>query len=204
MSAFRLARRLGATGVHSRVWTTEDDVPVLYGQPLAGSAAVPPRDQLDVSRVASRRHGDAGRLLDAYGGDLHCLWSSPMRPSRAGHGGYSDYEQASGQSVVERLWLNHGDWNTLARWRETYEDVRLVNKSRRQEMTHGPERRAAQLSDAGIDVVNMHYADWKGGLVVLFARFGVLSFGWDAEHERMVDDLVAMNLDGIYMRLGLG
>jgi glycerophosphoryl diester phosphodiesterase len=65
-------------------------------------------------------------------------------------------------------------------------------------MRQGPERRAAQLSGAGIDAVNLHYAEWTGGLTTLFHRFGRLAFGWDAQHERILRSLVRMGIDGVY------
>ena len=65
-------------------------------------------------------------------------------------------------------------------------------------MRHGPERRAAQLSDAGIDAVNLHHSDWTGGLTTLFHRFDVCTFGWDAQFERVLDNLLTMGIDGVY------
>ncbi len=65
-------------------------------------------------------------------------------------------------------------------------------------MRQGPERRAAQLAEAGIDAVNLHYTDWTGGLTALFHRFGRYTFGWDAQHERIIRDLVRMGIDGVF------
>ena len=57
---------------------------------------------------------------------------------------------ASGNGALGRLWICHPDWHLLARWRTDpdFEGVRLVNSTRRKEMRQGPERRAAQLSEA--------------------------------------------------------
>ena len=73
-----------------------------------------------------------------------------------------------------------------------------MNSTRRQDMRQGPERRAAQLAEAGIDAVNLHYTDWTGGLTALFHRFGRYTFGWDAQHERIIRDLVRMGIDGVF------
>jgi glycerophosphoryl diester phosphodiesterase len=54
------------------------------------------------------------------------------------------------------------------------------------------------LAQAGIDAVNLHQSDWSAGLVTLFHRFGRLAFAWDAQHERVLTDLVRMGVDGIY------
>ena len=61
-----------------------------------------------------------------------------------------------------------------------------------------PERLAAQLSEDGIDAVNLHRSEWTGGLTTLFHRFGRLAFGWDAQHERMLTELLHMGIDGVY------
>ena len=35
-------------------------------------------------------------------------------------------------------------------------------------------------------------------MATLFHRFGRLCFGWDAQHRRILDDLLRMGLDGVY------
>jgi len=106
--------------------------------------------------------------------------------------------RAAGPGAPERLWVAHPDWELLATWRHDLADVRLVDSTRLRAMRQGPERRAAQLSSAGIDAVNLHYAEWTGGLTTLFHRFGRLAFGWDAQHERILRSLVRMGIDGVY------
>jgi glycerophosphoryl diester phosphodiesterase len=106
--------------------------------------------------------------------------------------------RAAGGGAPERLWLCHPDWQLLAGWRKDLADVRLVDSTKLRAMRQGPERRAAQLSAAGIDAVNLHYGEWTGGLTTLFHRFGRLAFGWDAQHERVLRSLVRMGIDGVY------
>ena len=106
--------------------------------------------------------------------------------------------RTAGGEAPGRLWLCHPDWELLAEWRKDFDDVRLVNSTKMREMRRGPERRAAQLSAAGIDTVNLHYEEWTGGLTTLFHRFGVLAFGWDAQHERVLKNLVKMGIDGVF------
>ncbi|MCA1846671.1 MAG: hypothetical protein LC792_26450 [Actinobacteria bacterium] len=105
---------------------------------------------------------------------------------------------ARAAGAAERLWLCHPDWEQLSAWRRSFPDVRLVNSTRLRAMRQGPERRAAQLSGAGIDAVNLHHTDWTGGLTTLFHRFGRLAFGWDAQHERVLRALLRMGVDAVY------
>jgi len=65
-------------------------------------------------------------------------------------------------------------------------------------MKQGPERHAAILREAGIDVLNMPYPDWSGGLVALFGRFGLQCFAWDCQHERQIAEVVRMGVDAVY------
>jgi len=106
--------------------------------------------------------------------------------------------RAAGGDAPARLWLCHPDWELLTRWRDDLADLHLVDSTKLKAMRQGPERRAAQLSAAGIDAVNLHHEEWTGGLTTLFHRFGVLCFGWDAQHERMIRNLVKMGIDGVF------
>ena len=106
--------------------------------------------------------------------------------------------RAAGDDAPGRLWLCHPDWELLAGWREDLHDLHLVDSTKLRAMRQGPERRAAQLSAAGIDAVNLRYDEWTGGLTTLFHRFGVLGFGWDAQHERVLRNLVNMGIDGVF------
>ena len=109
-----------------------------------------------------------------------------------------DVARAAHPGAPKHLWICHPDLTRLIQWRDRFPDVRLVNSTRIRELREGPERRAAELAKAGVDAVNLHYTDWTGGLTTLFHRFDRLAFGWDAQHERVVRELVRMGIDGVY------
>jgi glycerophosphoryl diester phosphodiesterase len=94
--------------------------------------------------------------------------------------------------------LCHPDHELVASWREPMAEVKLVESTRLRRMRFGPERHAASMREAGIDVVNLHHTEWTGGLTTLFHRFGVLSFGWDAQHDRILDELLDLGIDAVY------
>lgn len=106
--------------------------------------------------------------------------------------------RAASPGAPKHLWLCHADAPRLGRWRDEFPDVRLVNSTRLRDMKTGPERRAAELAKFGVDAVNLHYTEWTGGLTTLFHRFERLAFGWDAQHERIIQDLVGMGIDAVY------
>jgi len=71
-------------------------------------------------------------------------------------------------------------------------------RDREQFAREGAERRAAELAASGVDAINLHHSDWSGGLTTLFHRFERLTFGWDAQHERVLRGLLRMGIDGVY------
>ena len=50
----------------------------------------------------------------------------------------------------------------------------------------------------GIDVINLHHSDWTGGWIAMVHRFGLLAFGWDAQYERILEELLDSGIDGVY------
>lgn len=104
----------------------------------------------------------------------------------------------AGGEAETNLFLCTPSWEEAAAWRELSDGVKLVDSTRLRRIREGPERRAAALAAAGIDVVNMHVDDWTAGLVTLFQRFGLRAFAWDAQHRRQVDALLRAGVDGIY------
>jgi len=178
LDAFRLGLRLGATGLESDAWLTADGVAVLDHDGRVGG-----RLRRRMIADVERRH-----LFD-LSLDIKVPEAAETTMGVA---------QAAGNSAVERLWLCHPDLELLVGWRSRWPTVHLVDSTRLRLMRHGAERRAAQLAEAGIDAVNLHHSDWSTGLVTLFHRFGRLAFAWDAQHERVLADLVRMGVDGIY------
>ena len=100
--------------------------------------------------------------------------------------------------LLGRLWLCFGDWHDAAAVRPVDADVRLVESTRLARIREGPERRAALLAAAGVDAINMHQSDWTGGLTTLFHRFERYAFAWDAQHERVLQEVLRMGVDGVY------
>ena len=101
-------------------------------------------------------------------------------------------------TLLNRLWLCYRDWHVAAEVRAVDADVRLVDSTRLSRIKEGAERRAASLASAGIDAVNLHHSDWTGGMTTLFHRFDRYAFGWDAQHERVLQTLLRMGIDGVF------
>jgi glycerophosphoryl diester phosphodiesterase len=193
LEAFRLALRLGAPGLESDVWLTSDGIPVLDHD---GRVRHGLRRQPIASMARRELPAHIPALADLYaecGSDYE--FSLDLKDQRAAD---ATLAVARASGAADRLWLCHPSREVLVGLRPEAGDVHLVHSTRLRRMPHGPERLAAQLSDDGIEVVNLHRSDWTGGLTTLFHRFGRLTFGWDAQHERMILDLLDMGIDGVY------
>lgn len=193
LEAFRLALRLGATGLESDVWLTADGVPVLDHDGMAGSRwrrrpiSSIRRDQLPPAIPS------LAELYEACGAGYEL--SLDVKDTEAA-GAVVDVARAAGGE--DRLWLCHASWERVAEWRALSPAVRLVDSTRLRHMREGPERRAARLAEAGVDAVNLHHTDWNLGLTTLFHRFERLSLAWDCQHEPALDRALAGGADGVY------
>lgn len=195
IEAFALALKLGATGLESDVWLTADGVPVL--------------DHDGVVRAGLRRKpiGSVERsALPSWIPTLEELYATcgtdfelslDVKDDAAAAATVA-VARAAGDGVLPRLWLCHSDWELVRTWRSLADDVRLVDSTRLRRIKEGAERRAADLSRAGVDAVNLHHSDWSLGLTTLFHRFQLHCFGWDAQFERVLSALLHMGMDGVY------
>jgi glycerophosphoryl diester phosphodiesterase len=195
LEAFALALRLGATGLESDVWLTADGMVVLDHDGRVGSR-LRRRPIAGIPRSELPAHIPTLEDLYAACGSAFEL-SLDVQDAEAAAAVVA-VARAADPGAVGRLWLCHPDWERLVGWRAEWADVHLVDSTRLRLMRQGPERRAAQLARAGIDAVNLHHSDWTAGLTTLFHRFGRLAFGWDAQHQRVLQALVAMGIDAVY------
>ncbi len=196
--AFDLAIKLGATGIESDVWLTRDGQLILTHDGHVGlrrkSISALDREQLPdtwitLPELFDRVPADVDLSIDIKtDAAMEPLldWAGTLDPVHRG-----------------RLYLCHHDWRRLATWRDIDPHVRLIDSTSVKAMNAtknygGPERRAFDLSEAGIDGVNLRQNEWTGGMVTLFHRFDRLCFGWDAQHERILKELLRMGIDGVY------
>ncbi len=195
IEAFALARKLGADGLESDVWLTSDGVAVLDHD---GVVKVGLRRKPIATITRAQLPSWIPTLEDLYatcGTDFEL--SLDVKDDDAAAATIT-VARAAGPGVLSRLWLCHPDWELVRTWRRLADDVRLVDSTRLRRIKGGAERRAADLADAGIDAVNLHHSDWNLGLATLFHRFERYCFGWDAQFERVLTQLLRYGLDGVY------
>lgn len=193
LDAFRLALRLGATGLETDAWLTADGEVVLHHDgALRSGLRRRPLSQLARHELPP----DIPTLEELYDGcgtdyELSVDVKDPAAAPRA-------VAVATAAGAVGRLWLGGAELRAVVAWRALSPDVRLVDSTRLRRIKGGPERRAATLAAEGVDALNMHWSDWSGGLTTLLHRFGRLTFAWDAQHRRMLDTVLRMGIDGVF------
>ena len=185
---------LDAAGLSDGLWISEDGKAVLNHSPRI-SALRPRRIS---SMHSDRLAGSALRLSELRsrcGRDFDLLLEvgSPGAVEEAA----APVRAAEGGETAGRVWLSSGDLAALGEWRERWADVRLVHLVQKRRISGGLERLAAQLSERGIDAVGMACEDWTGGTAALFHRFGVLAFGWGAQHEPAITGMLDAGLDAL-------
>jgi glycerophosphoryl diester phosphodiesterase len=192
LEAFTLAVRLGATGLEADAWVTADGEVVLDHDGVVRTG-VRRRSIADLPRSALPGSiPTLGELYDACGTELAVsidVKDPSVAPAVVAVARACD-------APLDRLYLCGSSSETVAGWNEL--GVRVVHSTRLRKMQGGPERHVATLAETGVDVVNMPYPDWNGGLTTLCHRFGVLAFAWDAQHERQLDELLDIGIDAVY------
>ena len=195
LEAFRLAMRLGATGLESDVWLTSDGEPVLDHDGVV-KTAFRKRPIAEVKRSALPSHiPTLAELYEICGPDI--ALSLDVKDPEAYEATVA-VARGVGGNASANLWLCDPRWERLAAQRSAYRDVKLIDSTRLKRLTDGLERHASRLYEAGIDGINMHHTDWTLGLTTLFHRFSLFAFGWDAQHERVLRSLQTMEIDALY------
>ena len=195
LESFSLALKLGATGLESDIWATRDGVLVLDHDGVVKSRLrSKPIAEFDKSSLPS--HLPSLEQLLQHCGTQYQISLDIKDPVV-----FETIEQTVAnidESMLERMWLCHPSSELLMSKRDSILNCKLVDSTRLGKIKEGPERRAANLAAGGIEACNMHHTDWSGGLVALFHRFNIVTFGWDMQHETVLESGIRMGLDGLF------
>ena len=200
LDGFRLAQRMGATGIETDAWITADGVVVLNHDAAVGGLPTMSTRRLlgrPIARTPRARLPAHIPTIDEY--YENCGTGLPLSVDVKDEAAFEGLLAAArAHRAAERLWVCHHRAEVLSEWRAVAPEVKLVHSTRLGRLPRGPERHAADLAAAGIDVVNLHREDWNGGLTTLYHRFGVLAFGWDAQQAHHIAELVDAGIDAVY------
>lgn len=196
IEAFQLGLRLGATGLESDVWVTADGVPVLDHDGIF------PQGRFRRRRISAMRRSELPahvptltELYEACGTDYEL--SLDLKDPDCGSLVIAVTREVAPE-MLPRLWLCSPELAVLEPLRRHDESVKLVDSTRLERISEGPERRAAHLAKVGIDCINMRHMDWNGGLVALFHRFERVTFAWDLQFDHILRPVLRMGIDGVF------
>ena len=195
LESFALALKLGATGLESDIWATRDGVLVLDHDGVVKSR-LRSKPIAEFNRSALPSHIPSLEQLLQHCGTQYQLSLDVKDPVV-----FETIENTVAnidESMLERMWLCHPSSELLMSKRDSILHCKLVDSTRLAKIKEGPERRAANLASSGIEACNMHHTDWNGGLVALFHRFNIVSFGWDMQHESVLENAIRMGMDGVF------
>ncbi len=195
LEAFVLALRLGATGLESDVWLTRDGEAVLDHDGVV-RRRLRSRPIARYSRAELPAH--IPTLADLYDAVGTTLEISLDLKDAAAFARVLAVARAAGPEALAQLWICHPQLDQLTQWRPVCPEVQLVHSTFVSRMPDGVESHAALMAERGIDAVALHQSEWTGGRTSLFHRFGVLCFGWDAQHRRTLDNLLDTGIDAVY------
>ena len=193
IEAFELALRLGATGLESDVWITADGIAVLDHDGLIGRRPLR-RPISELMSAELPRHIPTLREFYEVVGSSADFSLDIKDPAAA----TEVVACARDAGAEDRLWLCHPDRHLVSSWRDLSSTVHLVESTRTAKFEGSAEFHIAQSADLGIEVINLHHSEWTGGSVAMVHRFGLLAFGWDAQFDRVLDELLDCGIDGVY------
>jgi glycerophosphoryl diester phosphodiesterase len=193
MESFALALRLGATGLESDVWITADGAAVLdHDGVVGGRLRRRPINSCERSELPDHIPGLA-ELFKVIGTEIDI--SLDIKDPAAAP---EVVACARDVGAEDRLWMCHPDREIVASWRELSPRIHLVESTRIRHMNGGFERHVAASAALGIEVINLHHSEWSGGHIALVHRFEMLAFGWDAQFDRVLDELLDAGVDGVF------
>lgn len=191
--AFRRARAAGVTGIETDVWLSADGEVVCVHDAVIGRGL---RRRKVASSTTEELHAlGVPRLTDVYA-DLGISFEMSV-DVKVAEAAEPLLAVARSFGALERLWLCSPDLELLVRLRDE-PNVKLVHSTRRRAIEVPLERHAHDLSNAGIDAMNLHHSEWTAGLVSLFHRFDVRAFAWDTQEVRHIRAALRKGVDAIY------
>jgi len=195
--AFKLALKLGATGLETDCWVTKDLQVVIDHDGFVNRRSLL---QFRKTKICDVNASELDALIPKFVELLEI--SSPITPVSV------DICDSSAMALIDKLvsetnskqdiYICHPDIELLTSWKKAFPSFKYVNSIRLSKIYEGPERRCANLAKNGIDVLNMHHTDWNGGLVALAHRFNLAAFSWDLQHSEQLVTALLMGVDAVY------
>jgi glycerophosphoryl diester phosphodiesterase len=193
IAAFRRALDAGVSGLETDVWLTADGEVVCAHDSVVGRGLR--KKRIAASTAEELAEFSVPRFADVYA-ELGTAFECSV-DVKSPDAALPLLAVAREHDALERLWVCTPDLELLTALRAE-PAVKLVHSTRRKHVEQPLERHAFELSELGIDAINLHHTEWTLGLVALFHRFGVKAFAWDAQETRHLRAILRMDIDAVY------
>ena len=192
--AFTEALRLGATGLETDVWSTRDGEVVidhdgvvrrgLRRRPIKTFERTDLPESLPTwSDLLEQTPATIDISVDMKDPDAFLPFAAAVHRASRGAGS---------------VWVCHPELDVIDGWRTLDDGFAFVHSTKLRLIEDSPERHARLLRDRGVQVCNMHWRDWSGGLVALYHRFDVACFAWGLTHETETTEMIRIGMDALY------
>jgi glycerophosphoryl diester phosphodiesterase len=192
IATFAEAVALGARGLETDAWVSQDGIVILDHDGLAGRTGREP--------IAQIRRGD----LPAHMATLTDLYQTVGAEFELA----IDVKSADVAEAVLKVARRHGGAGHL--WLVSPSPTDLADLTdlqgahrvatvRGNIMRSGQRAAAVALAhDAGIDAINARWMWWNQAIVADVHELGMLAFGYDAQRRTSLDRSLAIGLDGVF------
>ena len=193
IAGFRLALSQSAGAIETDAWLARDGVPVLVHDAtirrLGRRIPVVRRTSTELAAFGvptlSDLYRSCGTDFDLSIDVEHESVALPI------------VDVAESFGAAARLWLCAEDPLVLARLRRRTGQVRLVCSTGPRRLG-GLSELAPRLAELDADVVNLHWTDWTARRIEIVREAGLLAFGWDAQDDGAIDQVLGLGIDGLY------
>jgi glycerophosphoryl diester phosphodiesterase len=192
--AFGLALAARVSGLETDVWCSADGQVVCAHDAVVGKGLR--RRRIVTSTAADLAAAGVPRLADVYA-ELGTAFELSV-DIKADDAAEPLLDVAAAHDALDRLWACTPDIELLRKLRGGNHEVKLVHSTHKRAIPVPIERHAFELSEMGVDAMNMHHTEWTAGLVSLFHRFGVRAFAWDTQEVRHLRAVLRMDIDAVY------
>jgi glycerophosphoryl diester phosphodiesterase len=189
IATFADAVALGARGVETDAWLTQDGIVVLDHDGVAGRSGRQPISEIRRGELPAHM----ATLTDLYqtlGGELDLA---------------IDVKSAAIAEAVLAVAKRHDAAGRLWLFAPSPADLADLDSGQRAVTVRGNVMRSSQRAtalerarDAGIEAINARWMWWNRALVAEVHEMGMLAFGYDAQRRASLDRSLAIGIDGVF------
>lgn len=189
IETFVAAVALGARGLETDAWVSQDGIVVLDHDGVAGRSGHEPISQIRRGELPAHI-ATLTDLYQAVGSELELAVDIESASI-----GEAVLAVAQRHGAAHRLWLVAGEPSDLAGLEGVHRVVTVRGNVMRSRQRSDA---LARARDAGAEAINARWMWWNHALVAEVHELGMLGFGYDAQRHASLNRSLAIGLDGVF------